>query len=333
MDILIVLTPNFNIAATMGFVDPFRAANYLDGDAIFHWHFASLDGGSVPASNGASMLTDPLADHDRKFDLVLVSSSWTPERQFNAAMFSALRRHAHRGSVMGGLDTGAFLLAKAGLLKDAKATVHYEHIDAMIELFPDTEVTEDLFVFDGKRISCCGGGASVDFALHILRRACDDRLANMAARYVFQQNLRPEGAQQNPGMIEPLGRAAPALVRDAIKLMEQHLEDPLTISDISDQLGVSPRRLDRHFEKSIGKGPATYYRDIRLDRARGLVTQTDMPLATVAVAAGFNSQAHFSKSYKSRFGLAPRDDRVQGRIPFEYRAWPMHRKGERQQTP
>ena len=59
---------------------------------------------------------------------------------------------------------------------------------------------------------------------------------------------------------------------------------------------------------------------------RGLVTQTDMKLSEVAVACGFANQANFSRAYRERFGLPPRADRVEGRVPFELRAWPMHRK-------
>jgi transcriptional regulator GlxA family with amidase domain len=108
--------------------------------------------------------------------------------------------------------------------------------------------------------------------------------------------------------------------------MEQHLENAASIPEICSMAGISHRQLDRLFERYIGKSPALYYRDIRLDRARGLVTQTDMLLSEIAIASGFASQVHFSRAYRERFGLPPRKDRVEGRIPFEFRAWPMHRK-------
>jgi len=88
---------------------------------------------------------------------------------------------------------------------------------------------------------------------------------------------------------------------------------------------MSQRQLDRLFQRYVGRSPVIYYRDIRLDRARGLVTQTDMRLAEVALASGFASPVHFSRAYRDRFGVPPRKDRIEGRIPFEYRAWPMYR--------
>jgi AraC family carnitine catabolism transcriptional activator len=108
--------------------------------------------------------------------------------------------------------------------------------------------------------------------------------------------------------------------------MEEHLEQPLTIAQICARVGLSHRQLDRLFARYVRKTPALYYRDIRLDRARGLITQTSLSMIEIAYASGFSSQVHFSRAYKDRFGIAPSKDRIEGRIPFEFRAWPMHRK-------
>jgi AraC family carnitine catabolism transcriptional activator len=325
--LLVIVTPNFNLAATVGFLDPFRASNYLDGSILFRWDLASAAGGDVIASNGISVRTKALREvRTQPQDIVIVSSSWAPETYNSAPLHSALLRWARAGVTLGGLDTGAFILAEAGLLKGKRATTHYEHIDSLRELYVDTETSEDLFVYDGNRITCCGGAAATDFALHIIRSMHGDSLANAAARYLFHQSLRPQGTSQNPGSVEPLGSTAPNVLKQAIKLMEDNLEDALSIPQICRRIRLSQRQLDRLFAQFVRKSPVLYYRDIRLDRARGLVTQTDMRLSEIAVASGFSSQAHFSRAYRERFGLAPRSDRVEGRVPFEFRAWPMHRK-------
>lgn len=327
LQLLIIVTPNFNLSATTGLIDPLRAANYLDGMSRFRWTVASADGGMTPASNGLTIetrrLADVVTDH---FDMVVVSSSWAPEAYNSPNVLAALRKFARSGSVMGAVDTGAFILAEAGLLKGRRATVHYEHIDAMKELHEDTEVTEDLYVFDGNRFTCCGGTASVDLGLHILRGIYGDAAANAAARYVFHPGARAPGTPQNPAGVEPLGHATPDSVRRVILEMERNLEEPLTIPELCDRAGISQRQINRLFARYVGKTPQLYYRDIRLDRARGLVTQTEMPMSEIAVASGFASQAHFSKAYHECFGVQPRVDRIEGRIPFEFRAWPMHRK-------
>jgi len=325
--IAILVAPNFNLAATMGFIDPFRAANYLDGKPHFRWEFLSESGGYCEASNGAGIETGALSGQGA--DIVIMSSSWTPERHLTTKLGTALRQWARQGATLGALDTGAFILAQAGLLTGRPATVHYEHIDAFQELYPEIDVVENLYVLDGNRVTCCGGAASVDFGLQIVQGIHGSALANAAARYIFHDRLRGPTEMQQPDRSEPLGATVPAKLRAAIQVMEAHLEDPIPVPEICRQAGVSHRQLDRLFATYIRKSPALYYRDIRLDRARGLVTQTELPIAEVALASGFSSPVHFSRSYKGRFGLSPSQDRIEGRVPFEFRAWPMHRNPKR----
>lgn len=328
VQLTILVVPHFNLAATTGFIDPFRVANYLHGEGLFRWDIVSERGGAVLASNGVTLETGALGKvAGARRDMVMVSSSWSPEAHSSPSLHAALWRWSRQGAILGGLDTGAFLLAEAGLLEGRRATVHYEHIDAFGETYPQIELTEDLFVYDGNRITCAGGSAAVDFALNILRGTHGDALANATARYLFHQSVRPPGSQQNTDVVEPIGNTTPRHVRRAIALMERHLEHPMPIAEICTQARVSHRQLDRLFRRYVKKSPTAYYRDIRLDRARGLVTQTEMPLSEVALASGFASQEHFSRAYRTRFGLPPRRDRIEGRVPFEFRAWPMHRTG------
>ncbi|MDP5220989.1 GlxA family transcriptional regulator [Ruegeria sp. 2205SS24-7] len=325
--IRIIVTPSFNMAATMGFVDPFRAANYLEGMTNYSWDLVSEAGGVCVASNGVSIETSSLREAPTKpVDFLIVSSSWTPEAHGSSDIQALLRQASRQNTTIGGIDTGAFILAAAGLLDNRRATVHYEHIDAFRELYPEVECTEALFEFDEDRITCCGGSASFDFALQILRGIHGNAVANAAARYVFHPRMRERGMPQNPQSVEPLGAKVPGKVKKAIKAMEDNLEDPLPIKGICEVAQISQRQLSRLFAQYLRKTPVLYYRDIRLDRARGLVTQTTLPMSEIAYACGFSSQVHFSRAYRERFGLPPIKDRIEGRIPFEFRAWPMHRK-------
>ncbi len=324
-NLLVLVTPYFNLATTTAFLDPFRAANYLTGRVRYSWQLLSTDGGEVPCSNGMTVMTDALHAHaSGSVDLVMVSSSWTPEEHHTKQVTTALLAWARRGVRLGALDTGTFVLARSGLLKCKRATVHYEHLDALTELFPDIKATESLYVIDGDRLTCCGGSASVDLSLQILREQDGESVSNSAARYLFHHHVRGPEVSQNPEHSEPFGQTTPGTVRQAIQLMEDNLETPLTIPDICRQLQISQRQLSRLFSEFVNKSAVLYYREIRLDRARCLVTQTDMKLADIAVASGFVSQAHFSRIYSEKFGMAPSRDRVEGRVPFEFRAWPMH---------
>lgn len=328
-EILVLVTPHFNLAATMAFLDPFRAANYLVGQQLFRWHMASTVGGHCRASNGLSIAVDQLekANPERP-EIVAVSSSWTPERYSVKPLLSIIRRYARSGSYVAGLDTAAFILADAGLLEGKCATVHYEHIDAFAEKYPEITVSEDLFVNEGRVGTCCGGTAAGDYALFLMRGIVGDALTNDCAKYLFHHNLRAPGAHQTDDQLEPLGNTAPPTVRKAIEVMEKNLETTISIPELCIAAGVSQRQLNRLFRSYVKVSPQQYYRDIRLDRARGLVTQTELPISEVALASGFANQVYFSRAYKTRFGVSATRDRVEGRVPFEFRAWPMYRSNK-----
>lgn len=320
-----LLLPGFNSLASQAFLDPFRAANYLLASSIYDWSYLSLEGTEVTASNGLAIAqTTAVEAFDRPLDFLVVNASWHPERFQGRALQNALRRLSRRGVVLCGIDTGAFVLAYAGLMNGYRAAVHYEHIAAFRELFPDSPMDESLFVFDRDRLTCCGGVAAADMALEIVRLQQGIDLANAASRYIFHERLRPGEEGQLPTTREPVGYAAPARLRQAIILMERNLEQPLSIREIVARLGCSQRQLERLFRGHTGVSPVRYYVDVRLDRARGLVTQTELPIVEVAAACGFGSSGQFTRTYKRRFGLAPSQDRIEGRVPFQFRSFPSH---------
>lgn len=320
-----LLLEGFNSLAMQAFVDPFRSANYLRSSNLYEWQFLGFEQNSVTASNGLSI--NNLSDVTREaveLDLLVINASWGVEQFEKSALLKWLRVVSHKGTTLCGLDTGAFVLAYAGLLDKKRAAVHYEHIAAFRELFPNTIMNEDIFVIDGERLTSCGGLATTDLALEIIRLQQGIELANAASRYIFHERLRAGEEGQLPDTREPVGYSAPAKLREAIIIMERNLEQPLTIGAIAKEIELSQRQLDRVFQKHTGTSPVRYYLDVRLDRARGLITQTELPILDVAVACGFTSNAQFSRTYKQRFGLPPSQDRIVGRVPFQFRSFPSY---------
>ncbi|MDJ0612304.1 MAG: GlxA family transcriptional regulator [Rhizobiaceae bacterium] len=320
-----LLFDGFNSLAMHAFIDPFRSANYLRGESLYRWEFIGFEADCVTASNGltiSSLKTHP--DISEPLDLLVVNASWGVSHLKSPKLLSWLRDQSSRGVTLCGLDTGAFILAFAGLLKGRRAAVHYEHIAAFRELFPDVAMGEEMFIVDGDRLTCSGGLASSDLALEIIRLQQGMELANASGRYIFHERLRNGDEGQLSEHQEPVGYAAPEKLREAIILMERTLEQPLDIGEVAKTVGISQRQLDRLFNKHTGVSPVRYYLDVRLDRARGLVTQTELPILTVAVACGFSSNAQFSRTYRKRFGISPSQDRIEGRVPFQFRSFPSH---------
>ena len=327
--IAVLLLPNFNALATMALIDPFRVANYLRGPDLspalrYRWDFLALGAPEeLTASNGLVVAASPLrAAKDRVFDMVFVCASWAPERYRDPALFAWLRRQQSQGAALGGVDTGAFVLGFAGLLDGYAATVHYEHLAAFEELFPQVRVANALYAVDRKRFTCCGGLAASDMALAIVRDQHGPDLANASSRYIFQERLRSSAEAQIPSLREPLGQAVPGALRRAVRLMEQALEEPKPMAEIAAGAGLSQRQLQRLFQRHAGVPPLRYYLDLRLDRARGMVTQTDLSILEISVACGFSSPEYMTKCYRERFAITPTEDRVVGRVPFQFRSFP-----------
>lgn len=185
--IAIVVTPYFNALATCAFLDPFRVANYLSNDTLYHWNWYSSMGGAIQASNSLEVNTLALADMEESAPYMgVVSSSWTPEAFYGDRQLNlSIHTWAKNGALLCGIDTGAFILARMGMLRDRAATVHYEHIDTFQEVYPEVQCGEQLYVMDGQLLSTGGGVASVDLALQLIRKQYGKDLANASARYIF----------------------------------------------------------------------------------------------------------------------------------------------------
>ena len=108
-----------------------------------------------------------------------------------------------------------------------------------------------------------------------------------------------------------LGVAHPRLLA-VVARMEETIENPLSCTELADEAGVSPRQLERLFAKYLGHSPTRHYLTVRLDRARFLLQQTSQPILSVAMACGFVSASHFSKSYNEHFGHTPSTERRTG---------------------
>ena len=320
-----LMLPGFNCLAANSFIDPFRIANYLHGENRYHWQYLSLSGGPVTASNAMAITETTAFDNSTEnFDLVVVNASWTPERFGKHKLVFWLKRLASQGAALVGLDTGSYVLAQAGLLEGYRCTIHYEHIAAFREVFPSIDLRETLFVIDRERLSCCGGVACTDLALEIIHLQQGLNLTNATAHYMFHERLRSGDEQQMSGSHEPVGYTINGQVRETIILMERNLEEPLTLKEITQYIGISPRHLQRLFHYYTGKTPVQFYLDVRLDRARGLVTQTELSLVEIAGSCGFSRSETFSRAYRKRFGITPSKDRIEGRVPFQFRSFPGH---------
>jgi AraC family transcriptional regulator, carnitine catabolism transcriptional activator len=308
-DIVFALVPGFSMIALYSALEPLRVANRFGGE-LFRWRFVSLTGEAVTASNGIPVSVEgPLAQVGRP-NLAVVCSSYDHHLAMTPAMRSALRRLDGAGVWLGGLDTGAILLADAGLLDGRRATCHWETLGAMREDFPRVHVSDEIFVVDGPRLTASGGTAPLDMMIYWIGSLHGQALATRVADTLVHARYGGDPGGARIAARTRFGTDDPCVLA-AITAMEEHLEDVLRLEDVAGVAGVSPRQLERRFRRALGMGPMRFYLGLRLERAERLLTYSRMGVRDAGLAAGFASLAQFSRAYKARFGLAPSQHRRQ----------------------
>ena len=287
----------FSLAAC---VDPMRAANRRAGRALFDWSFLSPAGGPVKLTAGFDVATTPLPDR-AAFDLLFIVAGFRLEEQVTPDLLSRLRRLAPQVRAMGGVDGGSCVLARAGLLDGHVATTHWEDLETFSSRFPAIEVRRDRYVISGKMVTTGGAAPCLDMMLHLIGVRWGAELALRVAGAFLYDPLHAPTVPQQALPAARLARADPALAR-AIALMEERIEQPPSIAEIAERLGLSQRRLEMLFADRLGTSPGRFFLDLRLDEARRMVTDTRLPLQEVALRCGFASQMAFSRAFRARFG-------------------------------
>ncbi|NRO95040.1 helix-turn-helix domain-containing protein [Paraburkholderia sp. NMBU_R16] len=300
--------PNFTMIAFSNAIEVLRMANYLSGQTLYRWSVVSPDGGPVMASNGLSVMTQPIASLQEQPDIVFVCGGVDVQRATDHAHLSALRRFAHSGIALGSLCTGTYALARSGLLDGYACAIHWENMSALKEEFPNTRFLKELFVIDRDRVTCTGGVAPLDMMLHLIApRIGTARVTQIAEQFIVE-HVRDTSAQQRMPLVARLGSANKSLF-EVIALMESNIEEPLSREELARLANMSQRQLQRLFREHLGMTPTHYYLTLRLRRARELLLQTDMSIMHITMACGFQSACHFSKSYRDAFGTAPTRER------------------------
>lgn len=312
------LLPNFTMLAFAMAVEPLRIANRMSGHGPYRWSVITLDGAPVAASNGIAVNADmslkeakERARTDDRPDFVFVCGSLGVERFHNRELNSWLGTLHRQKISIGALDTGAWVLADAGLLDGKRCAIHWESLPAFQERFPEAEAYADLFEVDDNISTCAGGTAALDMMLHRIGIDLGDTTVTKVCEQALTDRMRGSQDRQRLPLRARLGLQNSKLLF-IIELMEANVAEPLSLLDIARYAGLSRRQIERLFRRNLGRSPARYYLEIRLDRARHLLIQSDVPIVEVAVACGFVSASHFSKCYRELYGRSPQQER-QGR--------------------
>lgn len=302
----VLLLPSFSNLTLAGLMEPWRVANRLAQRPVISWTLVTEHGGAVASSSGLRIA--PHADMDSlgQAEAVFVVASYGAEKFSSPGILRWLRARARRGSIVAGMETGAYVLALAGLLDGYKATTHWQDLDAFAERFPKIEVLPDRFVIDRERMTSGGALPTLDLVLELLRRDHGLGLAiAVSSMFIYEQ----EHAGRDPQHMVSAGRLSwqdPVLLR-AIRAMEENIEEPISIDAIAARSGVGVRELLRRFTVKLGTSPKSYYMELRLTLGRRLLEHTERSVSDIALACGFGSGSAFARAFRDRFAMSPSD--------------------------
>lgn len=285
-------------------VDPLRAANRVTGEAMFDYRFVSLTGEPAITTCGLPVAVAGVFDPNEAADVIVVIAGFGTQGYATSKLLGGLRRAARHARAIGGVEAGTWLVARAGLLEGRAATTHWEDMEDFSTAFPGIDVRPDRYVIDGPVFTCGGASPTFDLMLHLVRSRLGMSVAmDVASVFIYDQSRAATDAQPLVSLGRPDGYD-PRLAQ-AIRLMEGHIDRPLTVAAIARRTGVTPRTLENIFGASIGETPGAYYLRLRLSAARRLVVDTRISMANIAERTGFSSAATFSRSFSRAFGTAP----------------------------
>lgn len=256
--------------------------------------------GNAPAvaDDGTVLRPEAKAGGPAAFDALFVIAGPDPDQALHPALYPWLRRLSRSGALLGAVDTGAVLLAEAGLAEGRRVAVAAAYAPLFRDRYPGVAAVSDGIVFDDNLLTCPGGLSVAEMMTDYVASTAGPGLARRVAAALHWQ--RPRDASEDAGA---------ALARRGVALMHRNLARPLPLAQLAAALDTTPRTLARRFIAAYGETPMAHYRRLRLDRARDLLQRGGLSVAAAAAACGFPSPANFATAFRREFGGAPHDYR------------------------
>lgn len=313
LKVVILLVPQSSLMSLASTLDTMRAANRISRRSLFEWQVTTLDGEAATLSCGQRIYPDAKFSEHMDAQLMICIAGFSHQKFITAKQLVAFKNQAKRFDFIGGVDSGSWVLAKAGFLNHRQATIHWEDLEDFRDAYPNIEVKPDRYVIDGKFFTTGGAAPTIDLFLHLIHTRYGKTLALEVAS-VFIYDGKSQG--QVPQSLVTLGalEVEQPRVAAAVRLMEQHLDSPIGSEQIASELGVSKRTLETLFRKQLSTSPQQYFKRLRLQAAKRLLIESEHNMQEVAIRCGFNSLAAFSREYKRFFSLSPLKFRQQFKL-------------------
>ncbi len=264
----------------------------------------NADGSSIELSCGIRIPTDSALADDLHCDVLVLVGGFRQAHHWPDRLLPKLNRAAQRAQLIFGVESGTWLLARAGLIQDHRVTTHWEDVDTLGQRYRNLNVVADRFVIDRSIWTSGGASPTVDMMLHYFRHHFSQALALEVANIFIYQGEQAADRQQTDLALQRLQRREPRLAV-AINLMKERIESPIKIAELASKLTMGKRTFEKHFKDVLHETPASYYLHLRLNEARRLVMGSNSSLLEISLRTGFNSATSFSRAFKRYFGISP----------------------------
>lgn len=301
----LILQPEFPLNALVLASDALRIANQNSGCHLFDWSFVSESGAPLRASNGMWFAVDHALQDMPPAEVYLLFEGNLPTQHNSPKLLNQLRAAARFGAILGGVDTGAFALAQAGLAGTAERpdiVLHWEASSSFRERFPAGRPKNRIFLIERNLANCAGGVATLDMMLELIAGFQGEAMANEIANALVHTRRPASCEQRSDGLLEAEVSALPARM---VALMERNLDFPLSLHGLARELGVSKRTLARSCEKAFGESPMRLYLHVRLQAARNFLFYEEHTIKYIANACGFSYPEVFVRAFKAQFRTTP----------------------------
>jgi transcriptional regulator GlxA family with amidase domain len=307
-DIGFILLPRFSLAALGSALGVLEAVNDIAGEALVRISLVGQIGQATKSATQISLMASMPLEDIARLDMVFVVGDAPLAETGYDDIIAKLKLAEANGVSVGGIGTGAWLMARAGLLDGYRATIHWPYTALLAERFPNVVVSSHIFEIDRGRMTAAGGQAAQDLLLALITTHFGQEMTADVMDQLGIERARSADERQRVPLSARIGGGQPKLT-EAVSLMEANFEEPLPTEEIARLVGVSRRQLERLFKQHLDSLPSRYYLEMRLTRARQLLRETSQSILQIGLSCGFSSGPHFSSAYRGHFGMTPRDER------------------------
>lgn len=304
LSVTLLVIPESSMMSLASTLDTMRAANRIASRELFDWNIVTLN--NKPASLTCGIPIAPQSNFDERAggDILFVIAGFNHQNHVGKAELKLIKKVSRRFKVVGGIEAGSWLLARCGLLDRKAATTHWEDLEEFRTQFPEVNLKTDRFVIDGSVFTTGGASPTFDLMLHLIRVRYGYPLALEVSSAFIYDSAHDATDTQPLVSLGSLENREPR-VAAAIHLMEQHIDETISVSEIAAHTKISVRMLEYLFTQTLELSPGAYYRRLRLQAARRLVVDTRLRMQEIAIRTGFNSLPAFSRMFKRYYQQSP----------------------------